>query len=137
MTIESLELPMWRGKQHTAYRPDAETAQYLMTSAYIFVGDGWCVRADTKDDIMQLAGYPEPWDTAVPQPWFDANRAGISMRGGWAVWWYGPASGLFGEPVFAEDAMKRAQQNVAALIVEALEMKQAQARFDALQHSRD
>ena len=118
--IESLELPMWRGKVHTAYRPDAETAQMLLASAYVFVGDGWCVRADTKDDVMQLAGYPEPWDTAVPQDWFDANRAEIIQNGGWAVWHYPPGS-LFGEPVFAEEATKRAQQTVAALIVETLE----------------
>jgi hypothetical protein len=120
--IERLELPMWRGVVHIAYRPDAETAQHL-TNNYVFVGDGWCVQAETKHDIMMLAGYPEPWDTAVPQPWFDANRAEIILRGGWAVWWYGPESGLFGEPVFADDAMKRAQQNVAALIVEARENK--------------
>ena len=118
--IERLELPMWRGKVHVAYRPDAKTAQNL-TNNYVFVGDGWCVQAETKDDIMMLAGYPEPWDTAVPQPWFDANRAEIILRGGWAVWWYGPESGLFGEPVFADDAMKRAQQTIAALIVETLD----------------
>ena len=117
MAIESLELPLWRGKQHTAYRPDPETAQRL-TNNYVFVGGGWCVQADTKDDIMQLAGYPEPWDTAVPQPWFDANLGEIKLRGGWAVWHYPPGS-LFGEPVFAEDAMKRAQHTVAALILEA------------------
>ena len=116
--VESLILPMWRGKVYTAYRPDAEAAQYL-TNNYIFVGDGWCVQADTKDVVMQLAGYREPWDTAVPQDWFDAHRAEIIQNGGWAVWWYGPDSGLFGEPVFADEATKRAQQTVAALIVEA------------------
>ena len=115
--IESLILPMWRGKVYTAYRPAAQAAQYL-TNNYIFVGDGWCVQADTKDVVMKLAGYPEPWDTAVPQDWFDAHRAEIILRGGWAVWHYPPGS-LFGEPVFAEDAMKLAQQTVAALIVEA------------------
>lgn len=117
--IESLELPMWRGRSYTAYRPDPETAQNL-TNNYIFVGDGWCVQADTKDIVMELAGYPEPWDTAVPQAWWDEHHHEFPLRGGWAVWHY-PSGSLFGEPVFADDAMKRAQQTIASLIIEVLE----------------
>ena len=62
---------------------------------------GWYVFADDKRAVFALSGLPEPYDTALPQEWLDANRQEVADRGGWAVWHY-PAGNLFGEPVFAD-----------------------------------
>lgn len=116
--IESLVLPMWRGVQHTAYRVTGDDAQKL-TGSYIFVGDGWCVQAVTRGERVALAGIPEPFDFAVPQPWLDEHTAEVAQRGGWVIWTYPQGASLFGEPMFADEIEKRAAKTVAMLIAEA------------------
>jgi hypothetical protein len=107
----------WRGKDYHAAQLDPASTDDV-SDDYIKLGDGWRVFADTVRSRVELAGVPEPWDGAVPQPWHDAHRAEIITRGGWVIWAY--ASGdLFGGPLFADEINKRAAETCAAMILEA------------------
>jgi len=110
------------GKVQTAYQlaPDSPAD---VSDRYLHLGDGWRFFVDTRGELCELAhlGIPgSTYDMAVPQPWYDANRGEIILRGGWAVWYY-PSGSIFGEPRFADEILREASRNVAGAISAALE----------------
>ena len=64
-----------------------------------------CVRYLDKGDVVKLSGLEGTYDYALPQNWVDRQddpQKAVAEN----VWWYGPDSHIFGEPVNVEQKVR-------------------------------